>query len=429
MTIEIISVAILCLFVLLLIGLPMFAVLMSSAFVILFFYFPMTNLIVISQQMIDGIHIFSLLAVPLFIFAANIMSQGQAANKLVDFVMALIGNYPGGLAHTTICSCTLFGAISGSTQATVASIGPVMRPKLLKANYTDSFSMALIINASDISALIPPSIIMILYCITVNASVGELFLAGIGPGLIIAVFFMIYAYFWAKKRGISSEKDYNLKEIWIATSNAKWALFLPIIIIGGIYGGFFSPTEAAAVACLYAIVVEKFAYKSLTLKGLYQVALQTGEINAVIFLLIAGGQLFSWVLTYSEVPQVLVRGFISLDPSPMLFLFFVNALFFFGCMIINPTAAIVVLTPLVYPISTSLGIDPIHLGIIITLQVAIGTATPPFGIDIFTACAVFGKKYTEVIKDTPVFIGILLIVAIIITVWPSVALFSRNIFY
>ncbi len=415
------------LFVLLLLGLPMFIVLIVPTFFSILIFEPRLSLTVMPQQILDGINVFPLLAIPLFIFAAMIMSHGKTSRQLVNFVSALVGHIPGGVAHTTIGACTIFGAISGSHQAAVVSIGEIMFPKLKEIGYSDSFNLALIINSSDISALIPPSIIMILYGVTVGASVGELFLAGIGPGLVIAFFFMIYAYFRARRDKVYVKESFNFKAVAVAFKNGLWAFGLPLIIIGGIYMGIFSPTEAAAVAVIYAMFVEMIVYRALSPKDLYKVAQRAGLINAVIFILIGGGQLFSWFLSYSGVPRQLIDIVVGIDPSPLVFLLLVNVIFFISCMLIEPAAAIIVVTPLIYPIAMGMGVDPIHLGIIITMQVAIGSATPPFGVDIFTAMAAFDKKYLEVIKDTPVFIGILLIIALLVTVFPSFALFTRNI--
>lgn len=414
---------------LILLGFPMFVALVLPTVICLIGYMPSIPLMIVCQQMIDGIKIFSLLAVPLFIFAADIMTKGQTANRLVNFVLSLIGHIPGGLAHTTIVSCTLFGAVSGSTQATVAAIGKVMRPKLLKGGYRDSFNMAMFINASDIANLIPPSITMILYCICVKASVGELFLAGIGPGIIICFFFMVYTYFWAKYNKISLQPKADLKQIWKSSKEAIWAFGVPVIIIGGIYGGIFSPTEAAAASAIYALFIEIFIYKSITIKDIPQIALSTATVNAVIFILIGGAKLLSWFLTVSGMPKALMNFIMGMDPSRITFLLLINILFFVSCMFINPAAVILVLSPMVYPVAMDFGVDPIHLGIIITMQIAIGSATPPFGIDIFTACAVFKKRYWDVIRETPPFIIILLVIVILLTIFPNLSLFTRNIFF
>ncbi len=417
------------LFLLLFTGFPLFIVLLLPSWIVAYFFFPTVSLVVIPQQMIDGIRIFSLLAVPLFIFAGSIMSRGEIADRLVKFVLTLLGHIPGGLAHTTVGSCALFGAISGSTQATVASIGKVMYPRLLKAGYRDSFSLGLIVNASNLAALIPPSIILILYGINVRASIGQLFMAGIGPGLLVAALFIAYCYVWARRSGIPLEPRSGAREILRAAADAKWALGMPVIILGGIYGGVFSPAETAAVSVVYAVLVEMAVYKSLSWSDVLDIAFDTASVNAVIFILIGAGQLFSWLLTFTGFPQQLIQFVLGLELSRLVFLLFVNLVFFVACMFVDATAAIVVITPLIYPIAMRFGIDPIHLGMIIGLQSTIGAGTPPFGVNIFTACAVFKKSYFDVIRESHMFILILVAAAVLITVFPSLALFTHNIFY
>lgn len=417
------------LFGMLFLGFPLFVVLLLPSWIVLYFFFPTVAPVVIPQQVIDGIRVFSLLAVPLFIFAGSVMSRGEIADRLVRFVLTLLGHIPGGLAHTTVGSCALFGAISGSTQATVASIGKVMHPRLLKAGYRDSFSLGLIVNASNLAALIPPSIILILYGINVRASIGQLFMAGIGPGLLVALLFIIYCYIWAKRNNVPLEKRANLREIVKATWDAKWALGMPVIILGGIYGGIFSPAETAAVSVVYAVFVETVIYKSLRWKDIPGIAFETASVNAIIFVLIGSGQLFSWLLTFTGFPQQLIQFVLGLELSRLTFLLFVNLVFFVACMFVDATAAIIVITPLIYPIAMKFQVHPIHLGMIIGLQSTIGAGTPPFGVNIFTACAVFKKNYFDVIKESHMFILILVIAAVLITVSPRLALFTHDIFY
>ena len=281
--------------VLLLLGFPMKVPLTAATFAVLLVYFPgeVTPAIII-QQWIGGITPAALIAVPMFILAADIMTRGQAANRLLDMVAKFVGHLRGGLPVTTAVSCTLFGAMSGSTQATVVAIGGPLRPKLLQAGYSDSFATALIINASDIALLIPPSIGMIVYGVVSGTSIGELFIAGIGPGLVVLVLFCSYCWFASVRMNIETHRAASWPERWRSLRRAILPLGFPAIIMGGIYTGVFSPTEAAAVCVLYAIILELFIYREMSWRDLHQTALATGLVTAVVFVLVGAGAAFSW---------------------------------------------------------------------------------------------------------------------------------------
>ncbi len=410
----------------LLLGFPMFISMIVASMAILLQYYPNVNLIMVVQQLMQGVSPFVLLAVPMFIFAADIMSVGHTSNRLVDFVQAFVGHIHGGLAITTAGACTLFGAISGSTQATVVAIGKPMRSNLLKAGYNDSDVQGLIISAANIALLIPPSIVMIMYCVVTGASVGELFIAGIGPGLLMFFLFAIYNYFDAKRKVIPRRKKTILDQKIKAFKNALLPLGFPTLIIGGIYSGFFSPTEAAAASVLYAIIIEVLIYKSIKFKDIYSIALSTGLITSAVFILIASGQIFSWVISYAKIPQVLTMALLGPSPSAIKILFMVTIFFFIGCMFVDQVVVIIILTPIFYPIAMQAGIDPIHLGIVVTIQAAVGSVTPPFGCNIFTACAVFDKPYMEVVKGLPAYMLIFIIVSVIMVFFPEVAVGLRD---
>ncbi len=413
--------------ILLLFGFPMMVPMIVAPLIVLIAYFPNMDPSMMTQQLIAGIQTFVLLAVPMFIFAADIMCAGQTANRLLDFVETFVGHIHGGLAITTAAACTLFGSISGSTQATVVAIGKPMRNKLLEMGYHDEDIMALIINASDIALLIPPSIGMIMYAVVSGASVGDLFIAGIGPGLLILVVFALYNYISARMQKLPRSSKSSWKERLAATKRSLLPFGFPGIIIGGIYTGFFSPTEAAAASVLYAAILEILIFKTVKIKDLPSIALSTGLVTAAVFILVAGGQAFSWTISYAKIPQLITASVLGTAPSALKVLFTVNIFYFIGCMFVDPIVVIIILTPIFYPIALQAGIDPIHLGIIITLQSAIGSATPPFGCDIFTACAVFDKPYLKVIRRTPPYIIMLIGISIIMIFFPGIALFFRDI--
>ncbi|EDQ06221.1 Ectoine/5-hydroxyectoine TRAP transporter large permease protein UehC [Sulfitobacter indolifex] len=413
--------------VLLLLGFPMMIPLIVGAFVGFYSLFGgFGQLETMVQQMMAGVRPASLIAVPMFIFAADIMTRGQSAGRLIDMVMSFVGHMKGGLAVATAAACTMFGAVSGSTQATVVAVGSPLRPRMLKAGYKDSFVLALIVNSSDIAFLIPPSIGMIIYGVVSNTSIAELFIAGIGPGLLILALFSIYSVIYAYRHNVPTEEKATWGERARAVRQALWPLGFPAIIIGGIYGGVFSPTEAAAACVLYAIFLEMIVFREIDLAGIYETAKSTGLITAVVFILVAAGAAFSWVISFAQIPQAILAG-IGIDSmGPIGVLFVISIAFFIGCMFVDPIVVILVLVPIFAPVVDSVGLDPVLVGTVITLQVAIGSATPPFGCDIFTAIAVFKRPYMEVIRGTPPFIVMLLSVSVALIFFPQIALFLRD---
>jgi C4-dicarboxylate transporter, DctM subunit len=413
--------------VLLLLGFPMMIPLIVGAFVGFYSLFGgFGQLETMVQQMMAGIRPASLIAVPMFIFAADIMTRGQSAGRLIDMVMSFVGHLKGGLAVSTAAACTMFGAVSGSTQATVVAVGSPLRPRMLKAGYKDSFVLALIVNSSDIAFLIPPSIGMIIYGVVSNTSIAELFIAGIGPGLLILVLFSIYSVIYAYRHNVPTEEKATWGERTRAVRQALWPLGFPAIIIGGIYGGVFSPTEAAAACVLYAVFLEMIVFREIDFTGIYETAKSTGLITAVVFILVAAGAAFSWVISFAQIPQAVLAG-IGIDSmGPIGVLFVISIAFFIGCMFVDPIVVILVFVPIFAPVVKSVGLDPVLVGTVITLQVAIGSATPPFGCDIFTAIAVFKRPYMEIIRGTPPFIVMLLSVSVALIFFPQIALFLRD---
>jgi len=414
---------------LLLLGFPMKIPLIAGATLGVFLLYDgdLSQMQFMIQQMMAGIRPAALIAVPMFILSADIMTRGKSAEKLIDLVMAFVRHIKGGLAVSTSGACAVFGAVSGSTQATVVAIGSPLRPRLQEGGYKDSFILALIINSSDIAFLIPPSIGMIIYGIVAKTSIPELFIAGIGPGLLILLLFSIYSVVYAYFNKIPTEPKASWGERGKALYHALWPLGFPVIIIGGIFGGIFSPTEAAAVSVAYAIVLEGFLFKTMTLADFWATSLSTGLVTAVVFILVGAGAAFAWVLSYAQVPQQLL-GMIGISEMGQYgVLFVISIAFFVGCMFVDPIVVILILVPIFAPVVKNLGLDLVLVGTIITLQVAIGSATPPFGCDIFTAIAVFKRPYFEVVKGTPPFIIILLSVSVAMIFFPGIALFLRDV--
>ena len=417
------------LIILLVVGFPMFVVMLLPTVAAMPIYLSHAPLFVLVQRTIAGISPFPLVAVPLFIFAADIMVKGEMARRLTDLAEVLVGHLPGGLAHTTTLSCMIFGAVSGSTQAAVAAIGTTMHPWLIKHGYHQSFATALIINASDVAQLIPPSIFMIVFGVISGASVAALFMAGLVPGILLGLSFMAYSWFYARKYKIPRMERASRREVWKAIKRASGPLGFVVIIIGGIYSGIFSPTEASGVAVAYALVLEICVYRSIKVGEIPRVALTSGITHGMIFILIGGATAFIWLLTIARIPYMAAQLITAVNPSPLGLLFIINGIFFIALMFFNPISAMLVLTPIFLPISRSYGINPVHLGALITLNAAIGSATPPFGCDIFTACAIFRLPFYKVIKGVPPFIMCGIIVLIITMIFPDLVLFLPRLLF
>ncbi len=408
---------------LLVLGFPMLISLLGGTLVLLLGNFRQVAPEVVVQQMIGGVKPAALLAVPMFILAADLMTGGQTAERLLGLVESFVGHYRGGLAVTSAVACTLFGALSGSTQATVAAIGKPLRPRMQKAGYPDSFINALLINASDVALLIPPSIAMIVYGVVSGTSIGELFLAGIGPGLLILLAFSLYSVIAAKRLDVPMLPKSSPGQRFRAVLQALPALGLPVIVIGGIYSGFFSPSEAASMSVLYALILEVFVFRQLSLAELPRIALSTGLVTGVVFVLVGAGAAFSWVISFAQLPSHLISVLgVSATSGYTTIMLTIGAAYFVGCMFVDPIVVILILTPVFHPIAIAAGIDPVLVGVLVTLQVAIGSATPPFGCDIFTARAIFGERYLDVIRGTPPFICILIVISGLVVAFPALSL-------
>ncbi len=411
------------LFVFFLLGLPMVVPMVIAPVAVLVTYFPHLDMFLATQQLVGGLGSFVLLAIPMFILAAEIMCAGECANRLLDMVEAFVGHIHGGLSITTAATCTLFGAISGSTQATVVAVGRPMKQRLIEAGNEESDTLALIISSAIIALLIPPSVCMIMYCVVTGSSVGNLFIAGILPGLLILLFFAVYNFFYAryKKIPITPKQTwaYRLK----AVKRGLLPLGFPVIIFAGIYTGVFSPTEAAAVSVLYAFVLEFMVYRSITLKMLHRLAINTAVTTAAIFILIAAGSVFSWCISYAKLPQEIVGPLLGTNPSALTILILVTLFFFVGCMFVDAMVVIYIITPIFFPVAMSAGIDPIHLGVVVVLQSAIGCVTPPFGCNIFTACAIFNRSFSVVVKRMWPYILMLAVISGLVVYFPGISTF------
>lgn len=369
-----------------------------------------------TQRLVEGINSFALLAIPLFIFSADIISRGQIGARLLAMVESMLGHLTGGVAITTAVACALFGAISGVGAAAVVSIGPIVYPALLRQGYSRSFAVGLILASSTLAMLIPPSVSIIIFALQTNGSVGQLFLSGLSAGVLLTAAFAFYAWAYAKTKGIGKTPRASASERLKATREGAWALGLPGIIFGGIYTGAFTPTEAAGAACIYAIVVETLVYKQLKLREILNVSSQSAMTISTLMILISAGSVLTFYLTLEQVPQQ-VSQILQGQPA-FVILLLINVIFLLAGMFVDPSSAIIVFSPLIYPAAIAAGIDPVHLGAVIVLNVALGMITPPMGMNIFLGIMTFKVSYMEAVRGSLPFILVALGVLVLVTYIP-----------
>jgi len=416
------------LFALLFLSSPVFVALSLSA-LIAFLVYTDTNLMLIAQRLFGGIDKFSLMSVPFFILGANVMKAGGIATRIMNWAYSLVGGVRGGLAMSTEVACMFFGAVSGSSPATVVAIGGMMYPALIEKKYPSGFSVGLITSSGSVALLIPPSISAIVYGAVTGASVGALFMAGLGAGLLYGFLYLIYIYWFSRRNNIPVGEKSTWRDKWQATKEASWALGIPLIIMGGIYLGIFTPTEASGVAAVYAILVGMFVYKELDLKSLFRTCVISAEATAQVMILLAAASVFGYILTVGQVPQNLANFITEAEMSPTAFLIMVNVILLIAGMFIDGSSAIIILAPLIYPIAMGLGINAIHLGVIMVANAAIGMFTPPFGLNLFVAQPATGEKMINIIRGVIPFIVISILALLLITYIPEVSLFIPRAMY
>jgi len=372
---------------------------------------PITTLI---QTIFGGLATFPLLAIPLFMLAGNLMNAGGITPDLVRFARLLLGHINGGLGHATILACAIFAAISGSAVATAVAIGLVMIPAMKKAGYEEDVGAALVATAGCLGPVIPPSIPFIIYGVTANVSIAALFLGGVLPGILMAISLMVYMAYVAKTRNYPRDPKASLKEILAAAWKAIPALFMPILIMGGILSGMFTPTEAAGVTVLYAALVGAFFYRKLTFKGLPKILLSAGLESGMVMLLIAMSEPFSWIVAVDQIPQMLVGYISALTTSPWMVLLLLNIFLILLGIPMETAPALVIVTPVLAPIAAVLGIDPVHLGIVVCLNLVLGLITPPVGAVLFAVCGIGNMSLERLSKAIwPPFLVTLVVLAIV----------------
>jgi C4-dicarboxylate transporter DctM subunit len=408
-------------FALLLLGFPIFLLLLVTSFVMLTFFFPVP-LTAVHLTIFNSLNKYALLAVPFFIFAGDLMSRGGISTRLLRWVASLVGGFRGSIPMTSLGFAALFGAISGVTTAATAAIGTLTYPRMRQAGYSERFAAALICAEGAIDNLIPPSIAFIIYGIASDTSVIALFAAGIGPGLLLAGLFGCYIYYHSIKVGITDVNRFSFREFLAATRDGIWALGAIAIIFGGIYSGVFSPTEAAGVASVYAIVVSYFVYREVTLKELFDTAARAMYLTGLIFIIVSVAGLYAWLLTISGIAQQAASFIVGMHAQPWMVLLTINLfLLFVGCFL-DPASALIMLTPLLAPIAATIGVDPIHFGVIVVMNLTIGTFHPPFGLNIFVCQALFKTPSATLYLGLIPFVTLAIIALMLVTYIPAISL-------
>jgi len=418
-------------FVLLFLSVPVSVALGASTFITSYIFEGSESLIDLASALFSKLDKYALMAIPMFILAGNLLSTSSSARRIVDFAKAFVGHLPGGLPIAAIFASIVFAAVSGSSPATVAAIGSLMFGAITAAGYPKTYAVGTITASGSLGILIPPSIVMIIYGVTAEVSIGKLFIAGIVPGLLIGGMLMVVTYIGAKRLGFKKTKPASLKEKWQKFKEAFWALMTIVIIIGGIYGGIFTPTEAAAVSAIWALFIALFIYKDFKLKDLKKVFLESAKTSAMIMFIIASASIFAYFLTLENIPQMLSNLVIDMNLNKIAFLVAVNILLLIAGNFMEPSSIIMIMVPLLLPIATALGIDPIHFGVIITINMELGMLTPPVGLNLFVASGITKLSIKEVFQAVlpwflVIFVGLLLITYIpAISLWlPSLMMGS-----
>jgi tripartite ATP-independent transporter DctM subunit len=372
---------------------------------------------------------FPLAAIPFFILAGNLMETGGISRRLVEFAKSIVGGVQGGLPMTCVLTCMIFAAVSGSSVATTFAIGAILIPALVKHGYPSNYAAALQATSAELGVIIPPSIPMILYGVAAEVSIGELFIAGFGPGIFIGVSLMAFVHIYCRIKGWGKNDGDGRLAFGKATIQAGWALLMPIIILGGIYGGVFTPTEASAVAVFYALFIGIVMYREIKPRDIFPILKKSVVSSAVIMFIIANAGLFAFLLTRAGVPDAIGRWLEAVLESPAMFLLGVNIALFIIGMFIETGAAIIVLAPILAPVGMYFGIDPVHFGMVMVVNLALGMITPPFGVNLFAACTVARLSLDQVIGRLWPFVAVILCCLMVITYVPALSLTLRDLLY
>lgn len=377
---------------------------------------------VIAQRMFASLDSFPLMAIPFFILAGTLMEVGGISKRLVNLANSMVGHMTGGLAAVAVVTSMFFAAISGSSAATTAAIGSILIPAMVSKGYRRDFAGAVQAASGEIGVIIPPSIPMILYAVVVGVSVGDMFIAGIIPGILIGLSLIVTVYIISKKRGYKGSEKATWGERFKAFKEAFLALLMPFIILGGIYGGIFTPTEAAAVAVGYSFLIGTFVYKEIKWKAVLELFSKSSVTMSIIMIIIANAGVFGWILTREQIPQLVAQWLTSMTQSPIIFLLLVNIFLMIVGMFFETSASIIILAPILTPIAVALGIDPVHFGMIMIVNLAMGMVTPPLGVNLFVACQIGGLKLEQISRALIPFLFTLIIDVLLISYIPKISM-------
>ena len=416
-------VVLLCLLaaIMLALGFEMFLVMGLPSVLTKLALYPDMPAVVIAQRMLGGVEVVTLLAIPFFIFAADLMARGRMAQQLADLFRSFFGGYRGGIGHSTVAAVMVFGAAAGSAPATVAAMGRLSYPELKRAGFSDRFSLGLIASSAECALLIPPSITFVVYSWLTGTSIAGLFAAGLVVGIVLGFAFMALVAWEAVRRDLSPGERSGAGLRWRALRDAVWALGMQVIILAGIFAGFFTATEAAAVSVAYAILVEVLVLRSLTWRDVFATAQESAVSTSVIFVLLAVGSLLAYFITLGNVQGALTRLITDWNVGWVGFLLAINVLFLIAGMFIDPNSIMLIFLPTLFPIAAALGIDPVHFGMVVTLNICIGMITPPFGLDLFVASSTLRQPVVEVVAGVWPFIWVNIAVLLVISYVPSIS--------
>ncbi len=364
---------------------------------VLTFLFTLTEVPVqaVALKLFTGIEKFEIMAIPFFILAGNFLTHGGVARRMITFATSLVGHWHGGLALSGVVACALFAAVSGSSPATVVAIGSILLPAMLKQGYPMRFGAGVVTTSGALGILVPPSIVMVMYSVSTNTSVGKLFMAGVVPGLMLAFLLGVTTWLLAKKKNYPRLPRASFATRWKALRDSGWGLLLIVVVIGGIYSGAFTPTEAAAMAAVYAFVIAVFVYKDLTLKQVPKVLLDSASMSAMLLYIITNAVLFSFLMTSEGIPQAMAGWIMDMGLGPVSFLLVVNLLLLLAGNVMEPSSIVLIMAPILFPVATALGIDPVHFGIIMVVNMEIGMCTPPVGLNLYVASGIAKMGISE----------------------------------
>jgi len=415
-------------FLFLIIGIPIsFSLILASIVSVIFgTHVP---LMIGPQMMFKGVNSFPIMAIPFFLLAGNIMSEGGISKRLIRFAYSIVGSITGGLGMVSVLASMFFAAISGSSPATAAAIGSIMIPSMEEKKYERKYSAALIAAAGTIGVVIPPSIPMVVYGVNAGVSIGGLFLGGIFPGILMGVALIILNYYYSKKYGYLGEGKFTVKEFLSSFIDSILALLMPLIILGGIYSGIFTPTESAVIASVYGLIVGIFIYKELKWKDIPKILADSAKGTSKILVLIAAAMFFGWFLASEQIPQQISAAVLGFTTNKYLVLLFFNIILLIAGTFLDSTASIVLLTPIFLPIMQQLNINPLLMGIVMTVNLAIGQITPPVGLNLFVTCGIAKIKFDDIIKPIVPFIIVLIVVVLLVTYIPPLALYLPTVFH